>query len=464
VSFLQKFIAEVRRAGLFDAVQRRRVLVACSGGADSLLLLHALWAARHELKLQLAVLTCDHGLRAESAAEATLVQQIAWGLALPCRHVDLAIPTSLRKGESVEMCARRKRREAYVVAAAEFGSGAVALGHHRDDQAETLLLRLCRGTGTRGAAGIRVSAELTDGVDLIRPLLGFSRAEIEAQCRSWRLPVMHDLSNADPHFLRNRVRHDILPLLHACINPETSAHLAAFAEQQARMEDWVNAETLRRGKACRAGDVLLLSPWRRLPELLRERLLFDWLMERGSDPQRVDQAVVQRLCEHLAKPPPTDKRLDLAGLRLRLSTEKLEPWKDVAQVLSLTLLPGQSQLWPPLGCYFHLLPTDKLDTAQSQTCDPEGPLTAFVRPPDAGSVFQIRHRQSGDRYCPMGLHGSSKVSDLFINAKIPLHLRERWPILVCGDEIVWVPGFRVAENWKAQQPILKAQLDPMPPT
>jgi tRNA(Ile)-lysidine synthase len=64
----------------------------------------------------------------------------------------------------------------------------------------------------------------------------------------------------------------------------------------------------------------------------------------------------------------------------------------------------------------------------------------------------------------MGLLGSIKVSDLFINAKIPLHLRERWPILVCGDEIVWVPGFRVAENWKAQQPILKAQLDPMPPT
>jgi tRNA(Ile)-lysidine synthase len=460
VSFLQKFLDGVREAGLFDATRRRRVLVACSGGADSLLLLHALWTLRDELDLRLAVLTCDHGLRSESAAEATTVQQIAWGLGLPCRCVPLAIADSRRKGESVEMCARRKRREAYVAAAAEFGSGAVALGHHRDDQAETVLLRLCRGTGTRGAAGIRARAELAEGVDLIRPLLCFSRAEIEAQCRAWRLPVMHDHSNRDPRHVRNRVRHEVLPLLRACINPETSAHLAAFAEQQARLEDWVAAEGLRRGKACRAGDVLLLSPWRKLPDILRERLLFDWLMERGADPERVDQAVVQGLCALLATTVPRERMWRKAGLRLRVSEHRIERDRPLPKLGNTVLRLDTPLRWTPLGREVTLTRAEQVDRRASQARDPQAALTAFVRPPPDGETFCLRLPKAGDRYSPLGLQGSAKLSDLFINAKLPPSLRARWPVVVCGDEIVWVPGFRVAESWKGRDRFLKVRLEP----
>lgn len=422
-----------------------RVVVACSGGLDSVYALHALWACREALGLELAVLTCDHGLRPESGADAEWVRHLAWGLGLPCFVERFDLGAAREKGESLEMCARRVRREAYFRTAEGWGADTVALGHHQDDQAETVLMRLCRGTGTGGASGM-APVRTEKGLRFVRPLLGMRRRVLQERMTAWGRTWREDASNQDGTIPRNRVRHTLLPALCRELNPGAVEHLAAFADQVRALDAWASEETLRSMNTCWGPEGLDLTAWRRAPEVLRERMVLEAMIRWGADPQKLTRAAVERLARVWTVPETETRRHREAGLALlRTGGRVLPEPSPLREAEAVPLVCGEPLLWSPLGRVLSCTHTDSFDPGASAESAWTGDLTAFCR---AGS-FRVREPRRGDRYRPLGLQGTAKLSDLLGGAKIPLPQRRAWPVVVCGEEIVWVPGFRVAEDWKA---------------
>lgn len=215
------------------------IVVAVSGGPDSLCLLHLLYQFMPRLQLQLRVAHLDHQLRPESADDARFVVQIAasWGLPITVGQEDVAaFARSSRM--SLETAGRAARYRFLVATTRETGAQAIAVGHTADDQAETVLLRLLRGAGPSGLAGMRPK-RLEAGIPIIRPLLGTTRTEVEAYCMEQGLVPRYDRSNEAPIFLRNRVRGYILPLLKT-YNPSIVAVLGRTARVCAEEDDLLN--------------------------------------------------------------------------------------------------------------------------------------------------------------------------------------------------------------------------------
>ena len=451
----QHFVRKVKERDLFPH-ERNRVVVACSGGPDSLCLLYLLWSCREPLGLELSVLTCDHGLRSESEAEALDVRQRAWMLGLPCAYRKLDVPKHQFSGESVEMAARRLRREAYAEVAEEFEAESVALGHHLDDQAETVLLKLTRGTGSRGAGGMEEVSALTPEVNLVRPLLSFRRKEIEQTLQRWRQTPVMDPSNQSRDFTRNRMRLDVLPLLEE-INPGVVRHLADFAEDQRRLEAWASREATEQAKTCVAEEGLNLEPWRFLPDVIRERIVLGWFRDQGGAPETVSRAAWNDLFQELVQPTSHSRKWTLGTIPLQAENDVLTAGQPAPlHSRTLHIEGGEFDL---NGRLFRLEQTDHVDPRKAGQQELGGRLTGFVRIPEG--ELRLRAPLPGDRVQLMGMKGRSKVSDLMINAKVPARLRASWPVITCGDEIVWIPGFRVAESWKVTQtPCLQMSLGP----
>jgi tRNA(Ile)-lysidine synthase len=233
----------VARALESFGLRSTRVLVAISGGADSMALLSALYALRTTFDLSLHAAHLDHGLRGEkSAADADFVRE---------RCASLAVPATIERCDTrraaaesrtgIEEAARNLRYQFLIRTAQSSGAKWVALAHNADDQVETILHRLLRGTGLSGLRGMPVTRPLAEGVTLIRPLLAVTRAAIEGELRQRALTWRDDASNADVEFTRNRIRHRLLPLLRAEFNPQVDAALLNLSLQAREAESIVQA-------------------------------------------------------------------------------------------------------------------------------------------------------------------------------------------------------------------------------
>lgn len=270
--------AEYRRLGVTG-----RVLLAVSGGADSVALLRATCTVANDLGLTPIVAHLDHALRPESASDAAWVTELArsQGIEAIAQRLDvLALSTCARRG--VEETARSARYDFLRVAAESSDAAFVATAHTADDQTETVLFNLLRGSGLRGLRGIARRRKLSDRVTLIRPLLDATRSEVEAYLRSLSQPWLQDASNTDTAFTRNRLRHDLLPRLRASINP----HLDNSLRRLSRQAGEASALVARLARRELAAASLELSPetirlrTRRLrtrPRLLvRETIVLAW--------------------------------------------------------------------------------------------------------------------------------------------------------------------------------------------
>jgi tRNA(Ile)-lysidine synthase len=245
-------------------------VVAVSGGPDSLALLRALLTLRGDAQTPLIIAHLNHALRgAESDADEAFVRQVHAGLLaagagrleLRCDRIDVA-SRARQEGANLEATARRLRYDWLGQVAAEAGAGWVATGHTADDQAETVLHRLLRGAGLRGLRGIAVRRPLRPGVELVRPLLGVTRADVLAYLEEQGQPYREDRSNADLAFTRNRIRHELLPLLAGRYNPAVARVLGRLAEQAAelyRQEEAAARALLVEAERPRAGNVLVFD-------------------------------------------------------------------------------------------------------------------------------------------------------------------------------------------------------------
>jgi tRNA(Ile)-lysidine synthase len=272
---------------------RGTVLVACSGGADSLALAAATAFVAPREGLAAGLVTVDHGLQAGSAERAAAVA--SWARASGLGPVEVATVAVGGRSGGPEAAAREARYEALLAAADRLGAIAVLLGHTRDDQAETVLLALARGAGPRGMAGMPPRRDV-DGVALLRPLLDVSREETRKACAALGLSPWDDPHNADPAYARARVRSTALPALVEALGAGVVDNLARTARllaADAAALDEIAAAALEQAR--RPGGALDVTELERLPDGVRTRVLHAWARERGAPPAALSHRHVAAL-------------------------------------------------------------------------------------------------------------------------------------------------------------------------
>ena len=424
------------------------LLVAVSGGADSVALLHLLCRYRERHPVRLTVVHLHHGIRGRAAdRDAAFVQSLAKAWDVPCVIGRARVPAAARQtGESIEMAARRARHAFFQRVLRRTGAYAVAVAHTADDQAETVLLRLLRGSGIQGLGGIAPESKI-GALRVVRPLLGVTRAEVEAYLRTEGVTWREDRSNRDQSILRNRVRHGLLPILEKKFQPAIRRILCRTAEilreEQALLEPLVERTVAR----CMDSSGRLAVPrLRKLDAGLRSRVVLHWLRACGVPEARLDRALAMRVLALLAK----GTQLNVAGgfiagcegnwLALSRPLDRAKPGPAIAPLS----VPGRV-VWRD-GTV--LTAERSVGIARPARQKPGAiPALATIRPPRRGEKLSIRAPWPGARIAPIGLDGSAKLQDLFVDAKVPRPRRAGIPVVASGDEVVWVPGCRVARRW-----------------
>lgn len=422
--------------------QGSTVVVAVSGGIDSVVLLDYL-VGRTDLGLSLVVAHLNHCLRGdESDGDEAFVCRLAasHGLAMEVGRAEVR-RIAAERGLSLEEAGREERYRFLVGIAKRYGAAAIALAHHRDDQAETVLIRLLRGSGTAGLAAMPVRS--ADGI-CIRPFLNLGRVEIESYAREKGLSFRTDSSNSDTGFLRNRVRHSLIPDLET-YNPAISRRLADTAALMAADEELLNAVVALRWPTvahCREGAVAL-SRDALLAEVvgMRFRIYRRALSEVKGDLRRIAFCHLQAIDRLLASGPPNGM-LDLpGGIRAARCYDELlvgRYEKSDGAVDDAVTISGE-------GCY--LLPHGaRIEVRGGASGGQPGRYCILVDLAAVPFPWLVRSFRPGDRLVPVGMTGQRKVKELFIDEKVPRGLRPRIPLVFSGTTLFWVAGLRMAAS------------------
>jgi tRNA(Ile)-lysidine synthase len=433
----------VRRYGLI--VPGDRVLAACSGGPDSVALVSLLLGLRDEMPLEISVAHFNHRLRPGAEKDVEFVRELAKRWRLPLVTGSKNVRAEARKRKlNLEEAARVLRYEFLRDAARKSGATKIATGHTMDDQAETFLMRVFRGTGLTGLAGIApVSGPA--GCPVVRPLLALRRKDIEAYLRTEGISSREDESNLDRRFLRNRVRLELLPELERRYQPRVVEHLAALAAL-AREEDELLAgfvkeladEFITRKDGMAALDVRTLAL---LPRALARRVVREFVRELKGDLRSVTSGDIEAVLSLKDGKETTVKR----GFVLRREEGRLIKGGRVPKPRSFERTwSGEGELTVS-GITFQGRTLGRRDVVSLKGDDLRRGLIdrAKLRLP-----LVVRSRRPGDLYRPIGAPGRKKLKEILRAKGIPLRDRDRLPVFTSGDEIVWVPGLPVGEKFK----------------
>jgi tRNA(Ile)-lysidine synthetase-like protein len=512
------------------------LVVGVSGGPDSLCLLHLLSRLAPEMGLRLHVAHLNHGLRgADADADADFVAEFAAGFGLPCTVGRADVAALAREaGLSLEEAARQVRYHFLADVAAAADAYTIAVGHNADDQAETVLMHFLRGSGVAGLRGMlpktplgefRVSGEVASGgvgewgsspilpfshsPVLIRPLLAMPRAAVEAYCTEHGLQPRFDRSNEDTTLYRNRLRHELLPILEG-YNPRIREVLAHTAEVLAgdqqvlraavevawdRVIDLHPQPLSLPGKGAKDEVHFDLAAWRALPLGLQRATIREAIHRLRASLRNINWEHVERAV-WLARDGGTGQKATLAaGLELEIGYRTLSIGSEatpasplqrasVFQPGGFRLAPAAPAQVPPGGVTGQdasLVPqidaplplaapgetaigggrqvevsAGNVDALPEDRGAGADPWVAFLDADALGSGLILRPRQPGDRFQPQGLGGhSTKLNEFMINAKVPKDARAGWPLLCGAAGIAWVCGLRVAE-WAIVRPETRA--------
>jgi len=431
----------IRRHQLLKAGDR--VAAAVSGGVDSVALLRLLLELRKELGIVLAVVHFNHLLRAaEADADEQFVADLAKRHKLEFRHKSGDVKAfAAERHLSVEAAARELRYEFFERLVREGFVHSIATGHTLDDQAETVLLRLVRGAGTRGLAGIYPRRSTPPG-SIIRPLLGVRRKDLEAYLQSLAQPWREDGSNRDLRFARNRVRHGILPRLERELNPAVREALAETAEI-ARAEEQYWQDLLAQIVPGIAKDrpvasaALSLPTLLELPLALRRRVVREVFRSLGVTLEFRHVEEILAVAEGSARglDLPHDWEVFRQGNDLRFELRHATSPSDYEYALPV---PGRVVI-PEAGII-----VEALLNPGTQSYNPEHCLELSL----LGEDLKIRNWRPGDRYWPPHTKAPKKIKELLQGRKVIGPEKKSWPVLVRGDEIIWLRGFAVPVQWR----------------
>ena len=421
----------IRRSGMTRSGEV--VLVALSGGADSVALLDVLRGLAPELRVTLHAVHVHHGLRPEADADAAFARGLCADLDIPF-HLERVAVRQEPPWEGLEAEARRARYAAFREVARRAGAQRVATAHTADDQAETVLMRLLEGAGPRGLAGIAPVRGI-----FIRPLLGACRGDVEAHLRARGLPSVEDASNRDPRVLRNRIRHEVLPYLAEALEPDIIRRLARSAALVRSLVDdleRIAAQAPRREAARRAASVERRRPARSCRPRQPPGGAAGRARSRHSGALR---GHAQKALRGLLVPGARRGALRSGGVTVERSGRWLRVGRGRLSALAAHEfpVPGELQL-PEIGLV--------LDAR----CFEKTPAYAAPREPGRAAFdadllpgrLHVRGRRRGDRFAPFGGPAERRLKTFLIDSGVPRWERDRVPLLEAGDEIIWVAGLR----------------------
>ncbi|HZG69927.1 MAG TPA: tRNA lysidine(34) synthetase TilS [Chondromyces sp.] len=425
-----------------------KVVVGVSGGPDSLSLLHFLHQFRNHYQIELYAAHLDHMFRGEeSLDELRFVEAFCRRHDIICLAESVDVKAIMKRDKTGgQDTARKARYDFYKRSMKELKADKLALAHHGDDQIETILMQLTRGSSGHKGIPYRRSFEIGE---IIRPLLPLTKEEIEEYCLTHQLKPRRDPSNSSEHYTRNRFRIHVLPFLKK-ENPKVHEHFQRFSEEIDEDESFL--QELTRQKMNRVwekenGKVnLQINAFLTMPLPLQRRgihLILNYLYKGKTAYSAIH--IQQTL--HLLKSDHPSGRLDLPdGLKVIRSYDVCNFSFHINEKASFYVeLQPNERIVLPTGAAF-LLTDNPSDLNEKGGCE-----QFKINPAEVTLPIIIRTRKSGDRISLKGTKGSKKIKDLFIDSKVPLELRDQWPIVTdSSGKILWVPGLK-RSNFEARQ-------------
>ena len=444
MEILERVRATIRERQLLPP-EGGTVIVGYSGGADSTALLHLVTRVQGEFNLRVQAAHLHHGMRPEADDDVRVCAAVCAQLGVPLHVERVDVPARAQAERiSLEEAGRNARYAFFDRLAHELNAVAVALAHTRDDQIETILINLLRGTGPRGLCGMPYKRDR-----IIRPLLDATRAQTHHYCAAQELPTVFDSTNLDPHQLRRRVRMELIPLLRD-LSPAFDRHLLRLADILENEEAWWDYEVhslMECGSVASADAEASLqhSKIRReffthLHPALQRRILREWLRAHLGTLRLPPYEILEGIRCAALQGKRTSWQLsdtlrlttDEAALTLHTKPPALEPYEYPVELETPILIP-QAGAW--LEARLLDAPPPTLHAAPDCACI------------DADAVqgqLTVRNGRRGDRFQPLGMPVPKKLSDIFVDRKMPRVERWRLPLLCDAAGILWVPGYTIA--------------------
>jgi tRNA(Ile)-lysidine synthase len=435
IRFLTQVAAALDRIGI---PSEATILLALSGGPDSVALLHALAALKSRRHFKLIAAHLNHRLRGKQAdQDAAFVRQLCTRLG-----IDLVVERAkglTRTAPNLEERARELRYRFLHRIADRVGASQIALAHHAGDQAETVLMRLLRGAGATGLAAMDEAGPNR----LIRPLLELSRPAIMDYLHAIGAEWVTDSSNQSPAMLRNRIRLDLMPLIEREFTPGIEARLTALAGEMRGLDRYISAAACQALEARRHGDGLTLNDFRDLDPILAAALLREYLRDRLGDLRHIARNHIAAIAKLCANPNPSGRVTLPGGWQARREYQILTIAQAVTreslQSFAVRLKRRGATAIDPLGFRFdaRLIRHGEPRCSRREERDP---MEALFDAVELVGNLTVRTFHPGDRIAPQGMRGTRKVQDVFVDRKLPRECRARWPLVVAGGEIIWIPG------------------------
>jgi tRNA(Ile)-lysidine synthase len=432
-----------------------KVVVAVSGGADSVCLLYILNSLKSRLDISLHIAHLNHGLRSkESDNDARFVTRLAKKLGLPLtiRREGVAEYKKLKK-YTLEEAAREKRYEFFADVTDKENAECVAVAHTRDDNVETILMHILRGSGIGGLRGLLPLSVLQFGeeqmaINVIRPLLSLSREEVEEYCRSLKIKPRVDSSNKSITFTRNRIRLELIPQLRTYNSrvDEALLRMAAIADEETKfLEEQAAHIWSEIAEEYGSAIALDIKKMVHLPEIIQRQLL-RWAIKylRGST-KDIEAFHVEDMVKFITKP--AGKTLCLPqGLRLHTEHNKLILSRDDVEICP----------FPPMEQHIIKIPGDtevpgwmvKASILDNDRSSFEGNFIARLDYEKAGKEMMVRSRRKGDFFQPLGMTQPKSLQKFMIDAKIPRNWRDHVPLLCNREQVLWIVGWRIDDRYK----------------
>ena len=434
--------------------ERSTLIVAVSGGCDSVALLHILRSLRERLNLTLHVAALDHGIRGDAGQrDVGFVRDLAESWDLPCSTARVDVPALAGDwGVGLETAARRARYDYLARVAQQEGSSIVAVGHHALDQAETILMHIIRGSGGRGLSGMRNVSPMPyyPAITLLRPLLSISRDQLVAYCAAHSLVYRRDETNEDRAYTRNYLRHEILDRLRR-LNPDLLAAFGRLAESAAVDEEYFAEviDSLARRLIRKEGGAwrILRQEFATLHPALQRRLLREAFRQLAGDSAGLSHKLTLDLLAWAAQTRVGAKRDLGASVELYIDYDAIWIRRTGSDLMfaSHRFVPrGTDERVTPSTPYMrHGLRVAIADATEK----PDGGVAFVLR---AGCEVRLRTRRPGDRFKPKGMGGHSrKLKDWMIDRKIPRYLRDCVPLVTVDGAIV---AICLGQSWRLAEP------------
>ncbi|MFH0887499.1 MAG: tRNA lysidine(34) synthetase TilS [bacterium] len=439
----KKFFESVKQNDLF--APREKVLVAVSGGPDSVALLHLLSVHGARLNIFPYVVHMHHNLRGKDAdKDAKYVEELAKKLGIPITIKKVDIPAiSKEQGSNIEEAGRNERYKFFAEVAGRVGAKKVAVAHNANDQVETYLMRLTRGAGTKGLSAMKPLTQLKDGLLIVRPLLQVWRSEIEEYINIQKLKPRIDKTNFLNKYFRNRTRHELIPYLER-LNPKVKEKIFQSAELARHDEAYFSALTQ---KLLKDKNIFKLKTLAKLEFSLLSRALLKAIEEAKGDLREIEYVHITAIIDKLQDNYPWELHLPAGiyaisdGTKLTLTRKKPQE-KRIGAFTYRLKIPGVTYI-PEVKAKIEAI----VIKGNKMPPDSSG-FSAYFDLGKCGRGIRLRNFREGDHFVPLGMTGRKKLSDLFIDAKVPRLERKKIPLLGKGGKVLWVAGYRIDDRFK----------------